>query len=119
MRKVLHFLLNLFHIVLYTCPYTCSIHVYYTGHGILQARILAWVAYLLSQDLPDPGIEPGSSALQADSLPTGLSGKPDFLFPVPLEKANIIEQFAIQDFQQQNGHENNVKKIFEQLLLHL
>ena len=36
-----------------------------------------------------------------------------------LEKANIIEQFAIQDFQQQNGHENNVKKIFEQLLLHL
>ena len=28
-------------------------------------------------DLPDPGIEPGSSALQADSLPTELSGKPE------------------------------------------
>ena len=27
-------------------------------------------------DLPDPGIEPGSPALQADSLPTELSGKP-------------------------------------------
>ena len=27
-------------------------------------------------DLPNPGIEPGSSALQADSLPTELSGKP-------------------------------------------
>ena len=26
-------------------------------------------------DLPDPGIEPGSPALQADSLPTELSGK--------------------------------------------
>ena len=27
-------------------------------------------------DLSDPGIEPGSLALQADSLPTELSGKP-------------------------------------------
>ena len=27
-------------------------------------------------DLPDLGIEPGSPALQADSLPTELSGKP-------------------------------------------
>ena len=27
-------------------------------------------------DLPDPGIEPGSPALQADSLPTELRGKP-------------------------------------------
>ena len=27
-------------------------------------------------DLPDPGMEPGSPALQVDSLPTELSGKP-------------------------------------------
>ena len=27
-------------------------------------------------DLPDPGIKPGSSALQVDSLTTELSGKP-------------------------------------------
>ena len=27
-------------------------------------------------DLPDPGIEPGSPALQADSLPSELSGEP-------------------------------------------
>ena len=27
-------------------------------------------------DFPDPGIEPGSPALQADSLPSELSGKP-------------------------------------------
>ena len=27
-------------------------------------------------NLPDPGIEPGSPALQADSLPTELLGKP-------------------------------------------
>ena len=32
-------------------------------HGILQARILEWVAVSFSRDLPDPGIEPASSAL--------------------------------------------------------
>ena len=48
----------------------------YTVHGILQARILEWVAYPSPVDRPDPGIELGSPALQADSLPTELSGKP-------------------------------------------
>ena len=40
-------------------------------HGILQARILEWVAMPYPGDLPDPGIEPeslASPALQADSL---------------------------------------------------
>ena len=31
-------------------------------------------------DLLDPGIKPGSPALQADSLPTELSGKPVYTF---------------------------------------
>ena len=43
-------------------------------HGILQARILEWVAFLSPADLPDPGIQPEFPALQADSLPTELSG---------------------------------------------
>ena len=30
-------------------------------------------------DLPHPGIEPGSPALQVDSLPSGLPGKPIFV----------------------------------------
>ena len=84
----------------------------YTVHGILQARILEWVAFPLSRgssqprdstqvshiaggfftswatreaqeywsipspaDLPEPGIELGSPALQADPLKTELSGK--------------------------------------------
>ena len=36
-------------------------------HGILQARILKWVACPPSGNLPNPGIEPSSPALQADS----------------------------------------------------
>ena len=39
-------------------------------HGILQASILEWVAIPSPGDLPDPGIELRSPALQADSLPT-------------------------------------------------
>ena len=38
-------------------------------HGILQARILEWVAFLFSRGLPNPGIKPRSPTLQADSLP--------------------------------------------------
>ena len=44
-------------------------------HRILQARTLEWVAISSLGDLPDPGIEPGSLVLQADSLPTELGGK--------------------------------------------
>ena len=49
----------------------------YIGHGILQARILEWVAFPFSGGPPNPGIKPRSLALQADSLPTELS--PSFL----------------------------------------
>ena len=45
----------------------------YTVHGILQARILEWNSiFLLQGDLPNPGIEPRSPALQADALPAEL-----------------------------------------------
>ena len=48
----------------------------YTVHGILQARILDWVAVLFSRDLPNPGIELKSPKLQADSSPAEAPGKP-------------------------------------------
>ena len=41
----------------------------YTVHGILQARILGWVAFPSPGDLPNPGIKPRSPALQAYSWP--------------------------------------------------
>ena len=44
----------------------------YTVHGILQARILEWVAFPFSGDLSNSGIEPRSPSLQADSLPAEL-----------------------------------------------
>ena len=48
----------------------------YTVRGILQARILEWVAFPFSGGLPNPGIEPRSPALQVDSLPADPHGKP-------------------------------------------
>ena len=49
----------------------------WTIHGILQARILEWVAFLPSPgDHPNQGIEPRSPALQVDSLSAEPQGKP-------------------------------------------
>ena len=53
------------------CPTLCN-PMDYTVHGTLQARLLEWVAFPFSGDLPNPGIEPGSPALQTNSLPTEL-----------------------------------------------
>ena len=41
-------------------------------------RIWEWVAYPFSRGLPDLRIEPGSPALQVDSLPAELPGKPSY-----------------------------------------
>ena len=49
-------------------------------HGILQARILEWVAFPSPGDLPDPGIKPRSPALQAESLPSEPPGKPIYVY---------------------------------------
>ena len=58
-----------------SCPTVCS-PMDYTVRGILQARILEWVAFPSSRDIPNPGIEPKSPTLQADSLPAEPQGKP-------------------------------------------
>ena len=47
----------------------------YTVHGVLQARILEWVAFRSPGDLPNTGIKP-RSPLQADPSPDEPQGKP-------------------------------------------
>ena len=46
-------------------------------HRILQARILERVAIPFSRESSDPGIKPGSPALQEDSSPSEPPGKPN------------------------------------------
>ena len=42
-----------------SCPTLCN-PVDYTVHGILQSRILEWVVFPFSRELPNPGIKPRS-----------------------------------------------------------
>ena len=44
--------------------------------GILQGRILQWVTMPTPGDLPNPGVEHKSPALQVDSLPSEPPEKP-------------------------------------------
>ena len=46
------------------------------AHGIFQARVPEWVAISFSRGIPDPGITPGSSTLQAEALPLSHQGSP-------------------------------------------
>ena len=68
-------------------------------HGILQARILEWVAISSPGDLSNPGIKHRSPALQTDALPSEPPGKPQrilepqeylsgLLFPSPGDLPN-------------------------------
>ena len=52
-------------------------------HGIFQARILEWVAISFSGDLPDPGIQSVSSALEGGFFIAEKPGKPAFAHPLP------------------------------------
>ena len=65
-------------------------------HGILQARILEWVAYPFSGDLLAPGTEPRSPALSADSLLTEPAGKLKKLEWVAIPSPGVIPDPGIK-----------------------
>ena len=52
------------HVRLFVTPWTVSLPGS-SVRGILQVRLLEWVACPLTGDLPDPGIEPASLAYPA------------------------------------------------------
>ena len=64
--------------VVQSCSTVCN-PMDYTVHGILQARILEWVAFPSPGDLPNPGIKLKSPGLRADSLPAEPQGKPFYV----------------------------------------
>ena len=79
--KPLHFKCNVSVwtvLVVQSCPTLCNptdcSPPGFSVHGILQARILEWIAIPSSRERPNPGIEPWSPALQADYLPFELHG---------------------------------------------
>ena len=67
---------HLSHVQLFATPWTVARQAP-LSIGILQARILEWVALLPPGDLPNPGTEPMSYTLQAGSLSSELAEKPN------------------------------------------
>ena len=67
-------------------------------HGIFQARVLEWVAISFPGNLPDPGIEPRSPALQADTLPSEPPGKPINYIHV-LHQNHQLVKFSVLKFK--------------------
>ena len=58
-------------------PMNCS-QLSSSVHESSQARILSGLPFPSPGDLLDPGVKPGSPALQANSLPTEPPGKPKY-----------------------------------------
>ena len=57
-----------------SCPTLCD-SLEDTFHGILQARVLEWVAFPFSRGSSQPRDQTRSPTLQADSLPAEPQGK--------------------------------------------
>jgi len=74
-------------------------------HGILQARILQWVAISFSGELPDPGMEP--SSLLSPTLAGG------FFSPEPPGKPRQKAQFLLySSLLDSNRHSSSLEKYY-------
>ena len=77
-----------------SCPTLCNPMDYSppgsSVHGILQAKILEGQPFPSLRDLPDPGVELRSPALQEDSLPSDPPWKPSGITLGPHKQSKII-----------------------------
>ena len=71
--------------------------------GILQGRILDWIAIPFSRDPPNTGIKPRSRTLQVDSLPSKSPGKP-LQSPGCLQRAHRSQSFLPCPFCPHRAH---------------
>ena len=79
-----------------SCQTPCDL-LDYQVHGILQARILEWVAIPFSRGYSQLGIEPRSPALRADSL---LSEPPGKLKNTEVGSLSLLQKiFMTQDLK--------------------
>ena len=74
-------------------PVDCNL-LGFSIHRVLQARILKWIAISFSRGSSQPGIEPGSPALQADALPSEPLGKPTAFTTLEKEMATHSSALA-------------------------
>ena len=82
-------------IVAQSCQTLCD-PMGYRVHGILQARILEWVAFSFLGDLPNPGIDSRSPTLQADSLPAEPQRSPRYWSGEPIPSPGNLPDPGIE-----------------------
>ena len=66
-------------------------------HGFSRQEYWSGLPFPPPGDLPNPGIEPGSPALQADSLPSDLPGKP-IMWKVSIKLIYFLSHYLKQLF---------------------
>ena len=89
---------------LFATPWTdCSLPGSFV-HGILQARIMEWVATSFSRDHLDPGIKPASPELAGGFFTTEPPGKP------LLHSIGNYIQYLVITYNGKQSEENNLKK---------
>ena len=71
MEGFMHTLLHVTYYDLMDCTHQAPLSM-----GFFRQEYWSGLPFPSPGDLPDPGIKPGSPALQADFLPTELQGKP-------------------------------------------
>ena len=70
---------SLSHVQLFVTPWTVAYHAP-PSMGYSRQEYWSGLPFPSPGDLPDPGIEPRSPALQADALPSELPGKPHIIY---------------------------------------
>ena len=73
-------------------PWTVACHTL-LSMGFSRQEYWTGLLFPSPEDLPDPGIEPGSPVLQVDSLTTELSGEPESNY---LDSATNLQEYEGQ-----------------------
>ena len=74
-RHLLHCIVSLSRIQLFVTPQTVAYQAP-LSMGLSRQEYWSGLPFCSPGDLPDPGIKPRSPALEADSLPSELEGRP-------------------------------------------
>ena len=80
-RHLLHCIVSLSRIQLFVTPQTVAYQAP-LSMGLSRQEYWSGLPFCYPGDLPDPGIKPRSPALEADSLPSELEGRPNITYSI-------------------------------------
>lgn len=76
------------------CVSRQSVQLFETSWNSSRQECWSGLSFPSPEDLRNPGIKPGSLALQADSLPSELPGKPSISVPYSLYMCHLEAQIV-------------------------